>query len=308
MNAEISYGKWQIPVYRTYATPLQGLKAIPESPFNGRSNILFAAEVGIEVFGDNFMPAYTEGDNSNVVATDTMKNFVLQQSLDFDGSTMEDYAFFLGTSFLTTYQQMQSLQITCKEQPFIAAGIAAADGFTQSDLLFSRARNSYATARLEMDRNDGGGIQVLSHSCGLNELQLIKISGSAFASFARDRYTTLPERTDRPLFIYLNVGWRYRDAAQMLEPGHGAYVAPEQVSDLVNFTFHDFVSMSIQHLIYEMGSRLLARFPQIEEVSFEAQNRLWDMAFTSENNAQVKVYTDPRPPYGLIRLTMHSGE
>src|SRR5262245_64756063 len=123
MTADISYGKWQIPVYRTYAAPLRGVAAIPESAFVGRANTLFAAEVGIEVLGDNFMPAYTHGDNSNVVATDTMKNFVLLQTLDFGGATLEEYAHFLCVQFLASYPQMHSLRVTAREQPFDAVQV-----------------------------------------------------------------------------------------------------------------------------------------------------------------------------------------
>jgi urate oxidase len=66
--------------------------------------------------------------------------------------------------------------------------------------------------------------------------------------------------------------------------------------------------MSIQHLVYEMGTRLLERFPQMAEVTFEAQNRLWDSAFVSEADERIKVYTDPRPPYGSIKLTLGRDE
>jgi urate oxidase len=57
-----------------------------------------------------------------------------------------------------------------------------------------------------------------------------------------------------------------------------------------------------------MGLCLLARFPQMAAVSFAAQNRLWDTAFVSDTDPQTKVYTDPRPPYGLITLTMRRDE
>ena len=83
---EISYGKARVPLYRVYARPLAGVTPIPESAFTGRGNALFALEVDVEVFGDNFLPAYTRGDNSDVVATDSMKNFVLQQALAFEGA------------------------------------------------------------------------------------------------------------------------------------------------------------------------------------------------------------------------------
>src|SRR5205085_1028545 len=124
MSAEISYGKWQIGVYRTYAKPLAGIAPILESPFLGRENTLFAAEIG--------------------------------------------------------------------------------GPFTDSGVLFGRARNSRALAVIELERV-GDSARITEHRCGVVGLQLIKVTGSSFASFARDQYTTLPERPDRPLFIYLDV-------------------------------------------------------------------------------------------------------
>src|SRR5579875_2819435 len=116
MNEEhtfaISYGKLRVPVYRVYAAPLSGVAEIPESEFTRRENILFACEVDVEVFGENFLPAYTQGDNSNVVATDSMKNFILRQALFFTGSTLEEFVAWLGHQFLSTYPQMHSIRLT----------------------------------------------------------------------------------------------------------------------------------------------------------------------------------------------------
>src|SRR5690606_35604123 len=88
---EISYGKLRVPVYRVYARPLTGLMPVPESPFLGRDNVLFAAEVDMEVFGTDFLPSYTVGDNSMVVATASMKNIIIRQALEFGGCTLEGY-------------------------------------------------------------------------------------------------------------------------------------------------------------------------------------------------------------------------
>ena len=305
MGAEISYGKGQVSVYRTYASPLRGVSGVEESAFEGRENILFAVEVDVEVFGDNFMPAYTEGDNSNVVATDTMKNFVLKKALDYRGSTLEGFLYFLGSSFLRTYRQMHRLRLTGREQPFEAVRVPGEDGFTGSSVLFHRSHNSYAYAMVEMERRgEDGEVRVLGHRCGQLDMKMIKVTGSSFASFVRDEYTTLPERIDRPLFIYLDVYWKYGDASDVTGEDLSGYVAAEQVRDFLGVVFHEFVSMSIQHLLHEMGTRLLERFPQIAEVSFDAQNRLWDTAIVSDEDDRVKVYTDPRPPYGMIRLEL----
>src|SRR5579875_1547540 len=131
MNEEhtfaISYGKLRVPVYRVYAAPLSGVAEIPESEFTRRENILFACEVDVEVFGENFLPAYTSGDNSNVVATDSMKNFILRQALYFEGSTLEEVLNVLGRRFFETYAQIERLRLDARELPFEAVPVPLAD-------------------------------------------------------------------------------------------------------------------------------------------------------------------------------------
>jgi urate oxidase len=303
LRTSIGYGKRDIAVYRTAARPLEGVRPIPESAFAGRPNRLFACEVDVEVFGDSVLPAYTEGDNRQVVPTDTMKNFVLERALGFGGATLEELLYDCGRAFLETYPQMEAVRMGGRELPFAAAQVPAAGGFGESAVLFARQRDDHAVATLELAR-DGGGVAVRDHRCGRVGLRLIKTTGSSFTRFARDEHTTLPEQVDRPLFVYLDVHWRYREVADLLDARHAGYVAAEQVRDLVGVVFDRFVSKSIQHLVYEMGQRLLERFEQVAEVSFEAQNRLWDTAFASARDPGVKVYTDPRPPYGEITLTL----
>jgi urate oxidase / 2-oxo-4-hydroxy-4-carboxy-5-ureidoimidazoline decarboxylase len=303
MHATIRYGKGQVTLYRTYAAPLAGLEPIPESPFAGRANTLFAVDVDVEVFGDNFLAAYTEGDNRDVVATDTMKNFILRQALAFEGATLEGLLAFLARQFLQTYPVMHTLRLSGRQVPFAAATVPQeSGGFGASGVLFSRSHDDHALATLDVERS-GDDVAFTAHRCGQVGLQLIKLTGSSFTSFVRDEFTTLPERVDRPLFIFLDVFWRYADAAQAVGDSPG-YVAAEQVRDCVAAVFHRFVSRSIQHLVYEMATALLGRFPQLAEVSFEAQNRLWDTAAVREDDERVKVYCDPRPPYGMIGLTL----
>jgi urate oxidase len=55
-----------------------------------------------------------------------------------------------------------------------------------------------------------------------------------------------------------------------------------------------------------MGQRLLARFPQLAEVRFEAQNRLWDTSAESLGSP-AKVFSDPKPAHGSIGLTLRRG-
>jgi urate oxidase len=301
----VSYGKFQVPVYRVYAHPLTGIAPIPESQFTDRENILFALEIDVEVIGNNFLPAYTQGDNSNVVATDSMKNFILRQALAFAGATQEEFLAVLGRQFLQTYPQMERLRLTARELPFTAVPVPNADTFQPSSVLFSRSHSDFTFTTLEFTRTSDLPIE---HQCGRVGLELLKVTGSAFTRFLHDEYTTLPERVDRPLFIHLDVYWKYTQSADLLTPEHSRYVPAEQVRDVIQVVFHEFVSESIQHLVHEMALRLLTRFPQLAEVSFAAQNRTRDQIAVSETNPAIKVYSDPFSAYGIIKLTMQNSE
>jgi len=256
----ISYGKLRVPVHR----------------IDGRD--VFACEVDVEVLGENFAPAYTEGDNSAVVATDTMKNFILREALDYDGAALEGFVAFLGARMVETYPVMEAVRVSARELRFDRLG----------GVVFSRSRDDRAVASVEAT---SGGLR--DARGGLEDVWLLKLTGSAFTRFARDDYTTLPERGDRPLFVRIDADWRYAPGADAVDS--------LAVRDHFARTFDDFVSESIQHLVHEMGTRLLADHPQIAEISFTAENHTREPVGAQDGR---KVYTDPFPAQGLITLTL----
>ena len=265
-GARISYGKLEVPVQCVGVAPLRGLPEIPESPVRALDTGLLACEVSMEVLGQGFLAAYTEGDNRDVVATDTMKNVILRHALEHDGATPEGFLDALGRRFLGTYPEMEGLRLT-RARAAVRAG-ARRRGEERSDRLFSLGGGDHGVAELELARDGDGAIALVAARSGQVGLRLLKTTGSAFTRFARDDATTLPERADRPLFIHLDVHWRYADPADALAGDPSRYVAAAQVRDVVCAVFHEFVSESIQHLVHEMGQRLLARFPALAEVSF----------------------------------------
>jgi urate oxidase/2-oxo-4-hydroxy-4-carboxy-5-ureidoimidazoline decarboxylase len=257
---KISYGKDAVSVYR------------------GRDGELFAAEIALVIQGEAFLPSYTEGDNSMVIATDSMKNFIHSCGCDFAGASLEEFLADIGRRFLERYEHVEAVRLEGRGLTFERRG----------EMLYQQTYADRGVAWLEMARD-----VVLDHRSGRAGLQLVKLTGSAFRGFVRDEYTTLPEAVDRPLFVHLDVHWRHRDFEQR--------VASEDVRDLLIATFDDFVSESIQHLAHEMGIRVLERFQEIELIEFEGQNRLWD---TAQTHGDVTVYTEARPPYGVIHLTL----
>lgn len=269
-GARISYGKLSVPVHLV------------------RGERLLAADVSMEVLGQGFLPAYTEGDNASVVATDTMKNVILRRAHEYDGATLEGLLYNLGTGFLSSYPEMEGLRLWAVRQPWVA----------ETGKLFRRVDGDHETVEIELAQDRG----LTSHRAGHVGLRLLKTTGSAFTKFARDDDTTLPERGDRPLLVHLDLHWRYGDPGDAIGAGH---VPAAAVVELVLATFDAFVSESIQQLVHEMGTRLLAAFPALAQVSFRAENHTHDPGPGAEGTDPLaKTYTSPFPAWGLITLVL----
>ena len=130
-------------------------------------------------------------------------------------------------------------------------------------------------------------------------MELLKVEGSAFTRFVRDEYTTLPERSDRPLFILLDVHWSYADPQDALGETPARYIAGEQVRDVCAAVFDELVSESIQQLVHVMGQRLLERYPGMRSVELAARNMTRDPYGDDR-----KVFVPPFPAFGTITLKM----
>lgn len=299
------YGKGDVLTYRTYAAPLQ-VEPIPESAYAGDRNVIFAHNVTLSVSGESLLPTFAEGDNGAVVATDSMKNFILRETAGYEGSTTEGLLAYLGEKLLSRYSHLTGAVIEAVRLPFDPLPVSAGNGgFRPSELVYRKSRNERASSRLEFARDpETKRAIIVSQRSGVSDLQLIKVSGSSFYGFIRDEYTTLPESFDRPLFIYLDIHWRYRDPLDACDVSRGNYVAAEQAGDIAHHVFHERESPSIQSLIYQIGLRLLKRFPQLEEVSFESNNRTWETVVEPAEAGSSGVYTEPRPPYGFQGFSM----
>jgi urate oxidase len=288
----ITYGKAGVPVYRAYATPLTGIATVPESTFTGRDNTLMAVEIAVNVFGDEFLPAYIEGDNSAVVATDSMKNLILAKGLEYDGATVEGFLALLGRGFLETYPEMTAIGVTGRELRFDL----------ERGVLYGRSHDDHGVGYLFVARDGQGRPELGSLQCGRVAIELLKVTGSSFTRFVRDEYTTLPERVDRPLYIQLDVHWHYASVEDAVGADTSRYVPSEQVRDVVAAVFSEVVSESIQQLVWQMSERLLERFPQLSQVGFEAQNRTREPHGERADDARVRVSSDPFPAFGTISL------
>lgn len=295
------YGKKDVFVYRTYAKPLR-VKSIPESNFTHRENILFCADVQIAVHGD-FLHNYTKGDNTNCVATDSMKNFIQIEAAKFEFGTIDSFLTEIAKRFITKYPQVDQIDLSAQETPFHAVAVEKDQRIENSGIVFRPARTERARATVSVARN-GDDLEIIEYSSGIQDIHLIKITGNSFYGYVQDEYTQLPEETDRNLFIYVDIDWTYNHVDDGVDLNPMNYVPAEQVRDIAASVFHDLKNNSIQHLVYHVGLRILERFPQLKDVSFYTNNRTWMKVVDEIEGSEGKVYTEPPLPYGFQSFTV----
>ncbi len=261
------YGKGDVIVYRLNR--------------DGAPPAVFGANVTMLLYGDAFWPTYTAGDNTGLVATDSMKNFIQRESLNFTGRDLESYCRFLAEKFLATYPQTGGVQVRAEEIPY------------QGETTYVPAGPERAAASVELTADGIADVR-----SGIRGFKLLRLGGSAFYGFVRDQYTTLPEIHNRPLHMWLDLEWLYGRPEAAFQCGK----ITGQVREVVMAVFRGFESGSIQQVIYQIGSQLLNDISDISEVRLEANNRTWDTIV--EHGDKVGVYTDARPPYGILGLTL----
>ncbi|MEI9815039.1 MAG: urate oxidase [Acidobacteriota bacterium] len=272
------YGKGDVIVYRLNR---DGKTPSGQSPVLGASLLML-------LYGDSFWPTYTTGDNTGLIATDSMKNFMQRETMNYAGPDLEAWCRFLGEKFIAKYPQVEGLEISAVEIPYraLSAGGAA----------FAPTGPDRAWTRIEINRT--GMVDVVS---GLRDYRLLRLGGSAFMGFVRDEYTTLPDIHNRPLHMGLDLEWSSTTPEAAFTEGR----MTADVRTLVREIFEGFESGSIQQIIYQMGTAMLERFPAISEVRLEATNRTWDTI--AEQGDELGVYTDARPPFGCLGLTLTRG-
>ena len=255
---------------------------------NGKCAV-FGANVLMLIYGEAFWPTYTTGDNTGLVATDSMKNFIQRETLNFGGYDQEGLCRFLAEKFLNRYPQAEGVQVSAEEIPYRQS--------LGGNVAFEPSGTERATACIEV-RRGLGAIESVEVGSGLKGFRLLRLGGSAFAGFVRDEYTTLPEITNRPLHMWLDMEWAYTSA----DAGYSDGAITARVRGLTHQVFQGFESGSIQQIIYQLGTKILAEIPEISEVNLEAENRTWDTA--AESGEALGVYSDPRPPYGCLGLRL----
>ncbi len=239
-------------------------------------------------FEGDFETAHTEGDNSKVLPTDTMKNTVYAMARQHPLDPLERFGFVLAEHFLSWNPQVTRVRVRMAERSWIRLRASG----RPDPHAFRSAGNERRLAEVTATRE---GVTVRA---GVDELLVLKTTGSAFSGFVRDTYTTLAETDDRILATVVRALWRYDDANR--QPAFNA--AHERARQALLDTFAAHESASVQHTLWAMGRAALAACPEIAGIRLTLPNKhhllvnLEPFGLTNPN----MVYVATEEPFGVI--------
>jgi urate oxidase len=250
------------------------------------------AIVAVALEGD-FTAAHTDGDNTNVVATDTMKNTAYAFARDHLDGSIEAYGRALAEHFLE-FDQVDSATVNVREHAWHAIAV---DGRPAGDA-FVRGDEGVRVATVAASRGQ------TTVEAGVEDLVAMKTTRSGFSGFPRDRYTTLPETDDRLMATKITAIWRYGSPDLEFD----ATFAAVRQTLLEVFADHD--SPSVQTSIWIMARAILERHEAVEEVRMVLPNLhhwLADLRPFGMSN-ESEVYVSTTEPHGLIEATVRRSD
>jgi len=241
--------------------------------------------VGITLSGE-LDDVHITGDNAHVLPTDTQKNTVFAFAAQAPVGEIEQFALRLGRHFVADFDPITRARVHIESAQWERIEV---DGAPHPHS-FRQVGTELRTATVVCD---AAGEWVVS---GLENLIVLKTSGSAFAGYIEDKYTTLEPTEERILSTAVTARWRHAGT----DRDWGASFDAARTVMLERFA--EMHSRSLQQTLYEMAKGAIEQDPSIVELRLSMPNRhhfVVDLEpFGMENPNQIFRVEDR--PYGLI--------
>ena len=238
----------------------------------------------------DFAAAYTEADNRTVIATDTIKNIAYIVAREELAACNEVFAGKIADRFLSRYPQVSRATVTLHETKWARASVGGAPHGHS----FTLDANGKPYARVVATRE---GAEVES---GIAGYTFMKTTGSGWAGYVQDEYTTLPETADRIVATAMDAAWAW-SAAPADYPAANAAILAAMLE-----VFATTYSHGVQDSLLRMGEAALAKVPELRQIRMACPNkhylpvRLEPFGASSDN----MVFNPTDEPHGQIECTV----
>ena len=241
-------------------------------------------------FEGEYDQSYTDGDNREVLPTDTMKNTVYALAASHSVGEPEVFGRMLAEHFLERNPRLRRVRVDLTEQAWGRIAVGAREH--GQAFVRQSAETRSATVQGQGDR--------ITIGAGVKDLVILKSSRSGFAGFLRDTYTTLPDVADRILATALTATWHYRTSDLDFN------LAWRAVRNTLLEAFGEHDSRSVQHTLHTMGRAVVDNVDAVTAIRLVMPNKhhlpvdLTPLGLQNRN--EIFVPTDE--PYGLIEATV----
>jgi urate oxidase len=263
--------------------------------------------VSISLLSD-CIPAYLRADNSDIVATDTMKNTVYVKAKECSEQvSVEEFAIVLAKHFTSFYQQVTTATVKIVEKPWERVSIEG----QPHNHGFKLGSEQHTT---EVVVKKSGAVRVTS---GFQGLSVLKTTKSGFVGFIRDKNTILPETRERMLATEITASWRYPFESISSIPSTPLYFNERylDVKKVLSDTFfgppkEGVYSPSVQSTLYHMAKTVLARFADISSIQLKMPNiHFLPVNLSSKDNPVIVKFEDDvflptDEPHGTIQASL----
>ena len=217
-----------------------------------------ARELTVEaIIEGDFAKAYTSGDNSTSVSTDTTKNLINVVAHDNLDLSTELFCRAVTERFFHDYPQVEKCTVTAKETKWTRLVF---DG-EEHPHSFTLDSNGKPFAVVTATRE---GAKTVS---GIEGFTFLKTTNSGWANFYQDPLTTIPPATDRMASTSLVASWDWIRAPADYPTTNTT------ILDTMIKVFATTYSNSMQDSLYRMGTAALEAVPEIATVSLAAPNK-----------------------------------
>ena len=217
----------------------------------------------------DFAPAHLEGDQRNVLPTDTQKHTAYAYAKEVGVETIEAYGLALARHYVDDVPTVEGARIEIEEYPWERVQVDGAG----HDHTF--VRKGQETRLCSVTVEGTGDEQQVWVTGGFKDLVILKSTGSEFANFYQDPYTTLAPTHDRIMATSLVARWRFSTTDVDWDATYAGIKA------LMVATFATLHSLALQQTLFAMGEAVLEAYDTVAEVRFSAPNKhhfVYDLA------------------------------
>ncbi|WP_272976193.1 factor-independent urate hydroxylase [Deinococcus geothermalis] len=243
-------------------------------------------QVRVALIGD-FAAAHEQGDNTDLLATDTVRNTIYGLAKEGFQASPEAFGKELISHFVTT-------------GPKVTGGFMEFTEYLWERIQVGGEGHNHAFVRQmpqrtgRVESEDGKTFKITS---GLQNLYVLKTTESGWANYLlNERFTTLPETHERLMASCVTAKWEYNEGQVEYDD------VWQQVYRQLQETFTDHYSPSLQRTLFLMGQAVLTRCPEMSRIWLQMPNKhhlQYNLErFGLDNNLEI-FHVDPEP-YGLM--------